>query len=156
VSRLDAIEARLRAATPYPWDWNSYSCIFSRPLAINDDAPDYPDKPRPMHREPPGSPQEDEDWCKQRTAAYEADPVVAWVPAHHGDTAIGRHAADAMLIEAAPTDLAYLVAVARAAERLTDIAQWPDSNEDQLSNVVVPERSFNALRAALAGAEEAG
>jgi hypothetical protein len=103
-----AIRRRVDAATPGPWGWNSYSAIHSAPImqAETDDTPDYPEGKRPG---PPFFTDEDNAWLAQREAAYEADPLVAWVPAHYGDTATGRHAADADFIAHTRTDIPTLL-----------------------------------------------
>jgi hypothetical protein len=48
--------------------------------------------------------------CRLYTEDYKRDPQVAYVPSHHGDTAIGRHAADAAHIALA--DPGVMLAVA--------------------------------------------
>lgn len=113
--RVAEIRARLEAATPGPWGYNSYSGVFGPPeLCGADDGPDYPESPRPT----PGS-SEDRLWVAQRSAAYEADPRICKVPALYGDTAIGRHKADAEFISHAREDVPWLLArlAALAAER---------------------------------------
>lgn len=108
---LDEIEQRAAKATPGPWFWNSYSRICSAPLIqVDHDGPDYPDVPRPG---PPFFTDEDNAWLAQRQAAYAADSTVAHVPALYGDTATGRHAADATFIAAARVDVPRLVAEVR-------------------------------------------
>jgi hypothetical protein len=43
--------------------------------------------------------------CRLFKEAYERDPLVLSVPAHHGDTATGRHAADLAFVEANGPDV---------------------------------------------------
>lgn len=113
---LAPIRERLGAATPGPWFWNSYSGVFAGGPEIN---------PRSY----------DEWWDAQEAAGatdadfekggrlyaedYRRDPLVAHVPAIAGDTATGRHAADADFIANAPADVAYLLA---EVDRLRDLA----------------------------------
>jgi hypothetical protein len=134
------IRRRVEAATPGPWGWNSYSAIHSASImqAETDDTPDYPEGKRPG---PPFFTDEDNAWLAQREAAYEADPLVAWVPAHYGDTATGRHAADADFIAHTRTDIPTLLteidqlrerlAAAEAAlpspAKLWALAEWFDA-----------------------------
>jgi hypothetical protein len=60
--------------------------------------------------------------CQAPDDLYELDTTVCDVPAHHGDTAIGRHKADAELIASAPSDLTYLAsALSAAEERVEDL-----------------------------------
>lgn len=79
------IEAMLAAATPGPWFFNSYSTVMSGDRDVQERAE---------------AAEEDYDWL---------EGLIANVPAHHGDTAIGNHAADAELIAAAPTALRELL-----------------------------------------------
>lgn len=96
---LEAIEARANAATPGPWFWNSYAKVSAAPLV-----------------------QAEEDWpideATEEVADFgrfyvEAMATVAWVPPRMGDTATGRHAADADLIAHAREDIPALVAALR-------------------------------------------
>lgn len=121
---LEAIRKRVAAATRGDWGYNSYSAIFANSLIAGyDDSPDYPDGPRPG-----GTPghaffdDADNAWLAQRHAAYEADPIVAHVPAEYGDTATGRHAADAEFISHAKRDVPALLGMAdRLRAELDDI-----------------------------------
>jgi hypothetical protein len=131
--RLDEIKARLDKATPGPWGYNSYRAVFGPPALIQayDDAPDYPEGPRPTIGTP-----EDMAWCAQRAAAYEAEPIVASVPAHYGDTATGRHAADAEFIAHAREDVPYLLALlAERDARIAHLIAERDHDADTLRRV---------------------
>lgn len=140
-ARIAEIRARLEAATPGPWGYNSYSGVFGPPdLCAADDGPDYPESPRPT----PGSP-EDRGWVAQRSAAYEADPRVCKVPALYGDTAIGRHAADAEFIAHAREDVPYLLARLDAlAAEASDVAR---ENEALIEEVKAAGEQIAALAA---------
>lgn len=102
---LDAIRRRCDAATPGPWFWNSYSGIFSTPFVQRDEAfteaiceTEWGDR---EYRDWP------EEW-QDRKSEERSD--VAHVPPHHGDTAIGRQAADADFIAHAREDVPALLA----------------------------------------------
>ena len=109
---IEAEKALAEAATPGPWFGNSYSAVFSSPLSKTYDAWSGPliDAGHTLERKgecPPCG-----DWkvppyvpgpgyghgCRHFGEDYDRDPLVATVPAHHGDTAIRRHAMDAELI----------------------------------------------------------
>lgn len=130
---LDAIRKRLEATTPGPWGYNSYSKIDSAPLAMqcdNTETPDYPEGPRPGRTV--GHvffDDADNAWLAQQHAAYEADPVIAWVPAEYGDTATGRHAADAEFIGCSRTDVPALLT---EVERLRAALQRIKDNEGKV------------------------
>lgn len=63
--------------------------------------------------------------CKLYSECYEREQIVAYVPAHHGDTATGRRVADAKFIEAAreavPALLADVERLERENQRLTHL-----------------------------------
>lgn len=81
---LDRLDDLSRKATPGPWFWNSYSTVFSEPLGqIADDWP-----------------LDGDDIADPDRYYFEAEARVAGVPAFRGDTAHGRHAADAKFIAA--------------------------------------------------------
>lgn len=102
---VEAIRARERATTPGPWFWNSYSAVLAAPfIAAWESHEGFPDGERPGV----GS-AEDFAWRRQRDAAYEATPAVCHVPPHYGDTATGRHAADAQFIAEARQDIPALL-----------------------------------------------
>lgn len=119
-----AIQARLEAATPGPWFHNGYSWIGSEPLIKTYDAWIDPlvDADHTLDRtgdcRPCGKwrdPATCHNWpaghgCRHHSEDYDRDPVVAHVPSHHGDTAIGRHAADMEFIAHAPDDIRALLA----------------------------------------------
>lgn len=115
---LAAIEARLQGLTPAPWFWNSYSEIQSGPLCQITDEPETPQYPESKRPGPPFFTDEDNAWLAQKNAAYLVDPTVAWVPAHHGDTATDNHAADALFIEHARDDVPALLAEIRRLRKL--------------------------------------
>jgi hypothetical protein len=88
--------AKVRSAgTAGPWFYNSYAAVFSAPLVqIADDWP-----------------LDGEDIAEPRRYYHEAEPLVASVPPLVGDSAHGRHAADAEFIAAAGSfDFAGLLA----------------------------------------------
>ena len=92
--------ARLRAlaaeATPGPWFYNGYGGVFSSPLTQVFDDLDNPECELPKHKESCGT--GPCPGCPYFEHEHEHGPVVAHVPVHHGDTAIGRHAVDAAFI----------------------------------------------------------
>jgi hypothetical protein len=131
LKELTALKSKTEAATPGPWFWNSYSCIFSEHFTPTtaeeeDNIPDYPNEPRPGSQ--PGHEwfdEADNAWLAQRKAAYLADSVVASVPAHYGDTATDRHAADAELIAACdPQTISDLV---------EEILEWRSKDNQALA-----------------------
>lgn len=85
IAKLAEIEAREKAATPGPWDYNGYSSICSEPVAAASTG------------------DEDDHVCQ-----------VAFVPASHGDTATGIQVHDAVFIAAARSDVPTLIAALRA------------------------------------------
>ena len=104
-AELSAMRARCEAATPGEWFWNSYSRVESAPMCqrnINEVE---------LPHEEAGSPwAEDGNYPEPwRSLDKELNPTVCWVPPNHGDTAIGRHKADAILIAHARTDLPRLL-----------------------------------------------
>lgn len=102
----------MEAATPGPWCYDSDNQVASAPkvapyeawldevLAGSDDA-DFV----------PGG--------KFHTEDYNRSPRVAYVPAHHGDTAVGQRVADAQFIAHAREDIPWLLAQLDAAEART-------------------------------------
>lgn len=104
---MRAASAKLRkyagAASEGPWLYDSYSCILSGP------------RMRAMDELDPADTIED---------YYETAPTVARVPAHHGDTAIGRRVADAEYIEMMHPGIAVLMAQA-----LEDEARYWERND---------------------------
>lgn len=110
---LDAVEARAIAATDGPWFYDSYSGVFSAPkVALYDPWLDTVDASHTMERhgrcDACG-----QDGCRLFSDEYRRNPLVAHVPAHHGDTAIGARAADAKFIAAARTDVPKMAAEIR-------------------------------------------
>lgn len=92
-----------KKATPGPWSCNSYSAIaaphlFRADEEFWDSVPDEhtADRAHKFPCTPCGGGQ-----CRYYTPSFESEPIVATVPAHHGDTAIGRQQADMYFIEAA-------------------------------------------------------
>ena len=121
---LDRLEALTKEATPGPWFYNSYSAIFSTPkIKTYDEWFDTIPEGHTVERY--GSCPACGDWkaptacglatpasnhgCRYFDEDYKRDPLVAHVPSHHGDTAIGRRAKDAELIEAAVNALPLLL-----------------------------------------------
>ena len=97
VDKLTALE---KAANPAPWFFNGYSAIFSKTMNDGYDEWVEPlvDANHSLDRS--ACAPCDGKACQHATEEYHRDPAVAWVPAHHGDTAIGKRIADAQLIEA--------------------------------------------------------
>jgi hypothetical protein len=100
---LDAIEARAAAATPGPWHYNSYSAVYGSHADY-----DRLEKEWEAAGEPPAD--KGTEWWDR---FYDADPDVAHVPAHHGDTAVRRRKKDAEFIAHARSDVPRLVAEIR-------------------------------------------
>lgn len=125
---LDSIRKRVDAATPGPWGYNSYSRVDANPLIEHYDDPDtpeYPDGKRPGRISGTFFDEADNAWLAQHHAAYEADPMVAEVPAEYGDTATGRHAADAEFIAHARTDMPTLLdKVEQLKNVLRQLLEW--------------------------------
>jgi hypothetical protein len=93
IVRLRALAAE---ATPGPWFYNGYSGVFSAPLTqVYDDLEDFECKV-PEYKESCGD--GPCSGCPFFEHEYRHGPLVVHVPAHHGDTAIGRHAADGAFI----------------------------------------------------------
>jgi hypothetical protein len=102
---LRAAAQRLRtlaeAATPGPWTYNGYAGLASVPLLHEWDP--WTDSVDGHALEPRGKCDacvRAEGGCDFAPEAYRRDPWVAYIPAQYGDTATGRHHADAQLIEA--------------------------------------------------------
>lgn len=109
---LDAIRKRAEAATPGPWFYNSYNAVASGPMTRkNHELVEAP-------HDAAGSPwTEDGDYPKPwKSLDREYEPGVCRVPPTMGDTATGRHAADAEFIAHARTDVPDLLAALEAAE----------------------------------------
>lgn len=121
-AELQAMRERCDAATPGPWGYNSYSNVLSEPLAQvwdDDGTPQYPEGKRPG---PPFFTNEDNAWLAQRDAAYNADPFVAYGPAHYGDTATGHHRDSLVFIAASRTDVPRLIAEVELLRGMLDTA----------------------------------
>lgn len=121
-----ALRKLLEEITPAPWFWNSYSMIQAASLIEAwENAPEFQrssTRPYSIYQQTNGaegtpafSP-EDNAWLEQQRLAYEADCEVASVPAHYGDTATGRHAADAQFIETARSAVPELLDALAASE----------------------------------------
>lgn len=93
VEVIKELQELLEKCTQGEWGYNSYSKVSTN--AYGNDEVDYPDGPRPG---PPFYDKEDSQWMDHRKRAYLADPDVAYVPAHYGDSATDRHCFDATLI----------------------------------------------------------
>lgn len=119
--RLAQIRARLAAAGPFPWSYNTYSCVsapslFKAEEDAWDRAPDHCDFPRrstcqscidvPLDCAPGVTRRK----CAALDDLYELDATVCVVPAIAGDTATGRHAANAEFIANAADDIRWLLA----------------------------------------------
>lgn len=108
------------AATDGPWFFNGYCGVYSKPLSDAYDPWMEPlvDAGHELRRRGDCRACESTNGCEHAEADYTRDPAVAWVPPHHGDTAVGRRAADAVHIAAwSPT----IVRV---------IADWLDAEAD--------------------------
>lgn len=143
LERLGVIEAAARAATPGPWGYNSYAAIYGPDNGYDDwvnakdgeghtlegqvgaaDCPicgpwtwDYTNTTTGQVTTYDGR------GCRLYSEDYHRDPYVASVPAHHGDTATGRHAADAAHI--ALHDPAAELRMVSALKRLLQLAGQP-------------------------------
>ena len=108
------IRARADAATPGPWGYNSYSAVHSTPMveatARLEREHEVAGEPYDDEGEPSG------EWAARFAAVA---PAVARVPPSYGDTATGRHAADAAFIAAARIDVPRLLDALEAAEQAT-------------------------------------
>lgn len=112
-----------QAATKGPWFYNSYSSIHSKELSQR-----YGE----LAKEGQGD-RTKEEW---RELLHANEPVVARVPAHHGDTAIGHNAKNAWFIAAVRTAVPRLIAEVerlRAAckvfEAMLDGVRWRPMEE---------------------------
>ena len=108
-AEIDEIERREQAASPGEWFWNSYSRVESAPMCLrNINEVELP-------HEEAGSPwAEDGNYPEPwKSLDKELNPTVCWVPPNHGDTATGRHKADAILIAHARQDIPALIATVR-------------------------------------------
>lgn len=108
--KLSEFQQLVEGATPGPWFYNSYSGVFSAPLmeqckALEDECA--------AAGWPPCDLPQDQPWYDR---FYDTEPQVCKVPAHHGDTATGRHAANAAFIAACRDMVPKLLEVARAAQ----------------------------------------
>lgn len=97
---MDAVEKIQEAyakASKGKWFWNSYSTVQSGFYCQEVEVfiEEWQKAGEPSLERLPGK---ENSWFEKD---YEADPVICHVPAHHGDTATGRHANDAIFIEAA-------------------------------------------------------
>jgi hypothetical protein len=120
---LSRLRELCEKASDGPWFWNSYNRVVAQPFIDKDEeaseaAPEDCNWPNRYQCKacvtkqgtaPNGSSLFTYRECAAPINLYEADCSVCWVPAHHGDTAIGRHAADAEFIEAARTALPQLL-----------------------------------------------
>lgn len=122
-AEIAAMRARCEAATEGEWFWNSYSRVDSAPMCqrnINEVE---------LPHEDAGSPwAEDGNYPEPwKSLDKELNPTVCWVPPNHGDTATGRHKADAILIAHARTDLPRLLdELERARALLEALTREPD------------------------------
>lgn len=100
LAELDRRQQVLDRTSKGPWFYNSYSAVFSQPMVRSYD-------PWLEARLDEGHSLErrercdacDAPSCQRYTESYHRDPLIAHVPSHHGDTAIGRCQADAEHIE---------------------------------------------------------
>ena len=118
-AEIDEIERREQAATPGEWFWNSYSRVESAPMCLrNINEVELP-------HEEAGSPwAEDGNYPEPwKSLDKELNPTVCWVPPNHGDTATGRHKADAILIAHARQDIPALIATVRHDRERADEAE---------------------------------
>jgi len=107
---LKAIEERLKKITPWPWFYDSYCKVYSRPLVQQ-----YNEIEKTIPEDAPIS-------------AYEILPevLVCEVPRVAGDTGTKQGRIDADVIAHAPADIAFLLAeVKRLREKLDFYADLP-------------------------------
>jgi len=109
-AEIAALRARCEAATPGPWYWNSYSMVQSSPMTVAEQALE-----NRILAENDGDPAALDD-PRYKTEWYQAESAVCFVPASHGDTATGRHAADAAFIAEARTDIPALLGALAASQ----------------------------------------
>lgn len=95
IAKLRALIAK---TTPGPWFYNGYSGLFSFPLGQVSDDLDWPECEVPANKDTCGN--GPCPGCPYFEHEYQHGSLVAHVPAHHGDTATGRHAADAEYLAA--------------------------------------------------------
>ena len=112
----EKLREHANAASPGPWDYNSYSAILSGPKVIPYDEWDCGE--HELERREPCGACGSATGCSLAAEEYSRDPLVASVPSYAGDTAHGQHAADASLIELMhpPVALAF--------------AEWLDAEAD--------------------------
>lgn len=107
---LAPIKARVDAASVGPWAYNGYSGIASVPLLHAWDAWTDAHEGHEFERTGKCEPCGSDAGCEFAEEYYERYSWIGWVPSHHGDTATGRHAADAEFIAHAREDIPALVA----------------------------------------------
>lgn len=137
------IRERAEAASPSPWYYNGYSAVFSGPMVQVsddfwsderlDDGHSYDHRAGqicPACGERPAIGNDGKRFgtywdCEFHKEAYDADSLVAGVPAQYGDTATGRHQKDAVHVESWDPNAAFAVA-----ELIEQIAEDLDLDDD--------------------------
>ena len=116
---LDRLEKLHAAATPEPWFYNGYSAL---------QAPAFSEQQQAVldAYQAAGSPRNERGdmMMEWREKFYEVDTDVCHVPPIAGDTATGRHAKDAALIEEIRNALPLLIAELR---RMDQVLQRKDN-----------------------------
>lgn len=113
------LRERAEAATPGPWDYNSYNAVSARRAEGTTTDDDWEGQQIEAGHTlmchggspcPIGDCIGYEFGCRLGPEAYDRDRLVCSVPAHAGDTAVRRHKADAELIEAMHPGVALALA----------------------------------------------
>jgi hypothetical protein len=136
------------AANPGPWNYNSYSAIFSGPMMRTYDAW-FDTIPEGHTVERYGKCELCGDWkvfpcgvapspglghgCRYFSEDYRRDPLIAHVPSHHGDTAVEKRVADAKHISLWDPPTALLVAELLQGEA----ARWAPRPVDDLATYLM-------------------
>jgi hypothetical protein len=155
-ARLDEWERAARDANPGPWFYDSYARIF-RPDVDDQDGFDnagfeagHEIDRSTVHCVPCDGP------CKLWAESYRRDPLVASVPSIAGDTAIGRHMADAVHI--AMHDPAVTLALVAALRAVLD--EWEVLNKRRLELIENGEMQsraweYDGIRSEMDGIQKA-
>lgn len=120
--RIAEIEQLLASITQGEWFYGSYSAICAADYVIPDDEYPLPEGCRLGGRYGDVCAECESmklQRCKNHFDYYDnAEPAVAFVPAAYGDTATGRHQADADFIAQSPAIVRELLAVVKAQLRV--------------------------------------
>ncbi|OKI47273.1 hypothetical protein [Micromonospora sp. CB01531] len=134
---IDAIRKLAAAATEGPWFYNSYSAVLAGPKVQPHE--EWLDTTGEHSLERHGNCEAcgpDRRGCLLFSEDYKRDPIVAHVPAHHGDTAVGERVADAEFIAAART---VVPALCDEIEQLRD--SFKCAHEDRLARALERDRT---------------